>query len=60
MPTGPGASRAFAISTAICKKKGFTDFKAGSPGANCRGQHAEQVAASHPKGRGYGRRKKGY
>lgn len=43
MPTGPGASRAFAVASSICKKRGYSNFKAGSPGANCRGQMAEKV-----------------
>ena len=49
MPTGPGASRAFAVATAICKKKGYTDFKQGGGGANCRGQMAERVYPVKPR-----------
>lgn len=44
MPTGPGASRAFKIATASCKKSGHKSFKKGSSGAECRSKRAEGVA----------------
>ncbi len=44
MPTGPGASRAFAIATAACKRMGSKSFKKGTKGDACRGRIAERVA----------------
>jgi len=44
MPKGPGASRAFAIATASCKKSGMKSFKKGSKGDSCRKKRAEGVA----------------
>jgi hypothetical protein len=49
MPTGKGAARAFAIATQACKKRGMTDFSAGSSGDKCRSRVAEGVARKKRK-----------
>lgn len=51
MPTGKGASKAFRMATGVCKKRGFTDFSDGTPGAACRSKLAEKIAAQKKSGK---------
>lgn len=49
MPTGKGASRAFAIATAQAEKEGYHSFKKGTAGYERRSQIAEAVARTAHK-----------
>lgn len=51
MPTGPNASKYFAIATNQMKKKGCKHFGKGSKCRVHMGQRAEQIAASDKKKR---------
>lgn len=49
MPTGPGASKYFAIATNQMKKKGCKHFGKGSKCYVMRGNRAEEIAAKAKK-----------